>query len=85
MIMRKNEYFSFKKSLTPTACRLLQIGLVLIYASLFRLIFEITSLAPFTAAKAEYFGRMLEFPVAALAVLTVATYLTDRVTRKKDT
>ena len=80
MNMRKND--NHKKRLSPLTRGIFYGGLSMIYASLFRLIFEIDTQAPFTAAKADAFGRMLEYPVAALMLLTVFTYLTERVTRE---
>ena len=80
MNMRKND--NQHKRLSPVTAGVLGVGLALIYASLFRLILEITATVPFTAARAELFGRWLEYPVAALAVLSAAVYLIERVTRE---
>lgn len=78
MNIRKNES---KQLLTVKAKRVLHIGMVLIFASLFRLLYDISVSAPFPAAVAEDFGAMLEYPVAALMLLTVLTFLVDRVVR----
>ena len=80
MNMRKND--NPKRGLSPVTRGIFYGGLSMIYASLFRLIFEITAQAPFTVAKAYGFGRMLEYPVAALMLLSVFTYLTERVMRE---
>ena len=81
MNMRKND--NQKRFLSPASKGVFGIGIALIYASLFRLIFEITAQqTPFTAAKAEDFGRWLEYPVAALMLLSVSVYLIERVMRE---
>lgn len=80
MNMRKND--KENKRLSPVTKGVFCVGLALIYASLFRLILEITAQAPFTAAKAEVFGRWLEYPVAALMLLTASIYLIERVMRE---
>jgi hypothetical protein len=80
MNMRKND--NQKKHLAPVTKGVFCVGLLLIYASLFRLILEITAQIPFTAAKAEQFGRWLEYPVAALMLLSASVYLIERVMRE---
>ena len=70
-----------KQLLTPQAKRVLHTGLLLILLSLLRLLYDISQAAPFPAATAEDFGAMLEYPVAALMLLTVLTFLLDRVVR----
>ena len=78
--MRKNEKFTLKKhfSLAPLAAKILSLGLLPIYASLLRLFFELRAAGELTEAAARYYGGMLEYPVAALAVLTALTFLADR-------
>ena len=83
MNIRKND--NRNQRLSPLTKGIFCGGLLLIYASLFRLIFEITAQSPFTAAKAEDFGRMLEYPVATLMLLSLFTYLTERVMRQENT
>ena len=80
MNMRKND--NPQNRLSPVTTRFFCASLVLIYASLFRLIYEITAYAPFTAAGAERFGRWLEYPTAALMLLTAFAYLIERVMRE---
>lgn len=80
MNMRKND--NKNRGLSPVTKGVFCVGVTLIYASLFRLILEITAQAPFTAVKATLFGRWLEYPVAALMLLTAATYLIERVIRE---
>ena len=70
------------RCLAPIAARVLHVGLVMIYASLLRLWIEVECAAPFTAAGANYFGGLLEYPVAALMLLTGAVLLLDRVARE---
>lgn len=82
--MRKNDNFGAKKrlklpQLAPLAAKVLGLGLFLIYAVVFRLIFELTADLPLTEAAANRYWGMLEYPVAALAILTAATFLIDRV------
>lgn len=81
MNMRKNEKFTSKQpfSLAPLAAKILGLGLLPIYASLLRLFFEVRAAGELTEAAARYWGGMLEYPVAALAVLTALTFLVDRV------
>ena len=83
--MNINKNDNHKWELSPLSKGIFCFGLSLIYLSLFRLIFEITAKAPFTAAMAEDFGKMLEYPVATLMLLTVFTYLTERVVRQENT
>ena len=80
MNMRKND--NKKVRLSPVTKGIFCVGLTMIYASLFRLILDITAEIPFTAAKAELFGRWLEYPVAALMLLTASVYLIERVMRE---
>lgn len=70
-----------KRMLTRAAERVLQIGCCLILASLLRLWWEASHAAPYPPAVAERFGAMLEYPVAALALLTALSFLVDRVAR----
>lgn len=56
-------------------------GLWLIYLSLGRLTVEILRAAPYSPATAEDFGRMLEYPVAALMLLTASVFLVERVSQ----
>jgi hypothetical protein len=82
MNMRKGVLHMHDRRLAPMAARVLYVGLVMIYASLLRLWLEVESAAPFTAARAAYFGGLLEYPVAALMLLTGAVLLLNRVTRE---
>ena len=84
MIMRKNDTPRNRAKaplLMPQAARLLGGGLCLIYPSLLRLLFEVQRAATITQAKASYFGSLLEYPAAALVLLTAATLLLDRMAR----
>ena len=65
-------------TLAPLAAKILGLGLLPIYASLVRLFFELRAAGELTEAAARYYGGMLEYPVAALAVLTALTFLADR-------
>ena len=57
---------------------MLRVGLFMILASSLRLLFAVQTAGSLCEAEAERFGRMLEYPVAALAILTVAAYITER-------
>lgn len=81
MNMRKNVKKTEICLLTPIAERVLHVGLMLILTALIRLCIEVTTAAPYSAATAEDFGRLAEYPVAALALLTALTFLLDRVIR----
>lgn len=67
-----------KQILSPVAQRVLHIGLLLIYTSLFRLLIEVQVAAPFPTGIAAYYGEMLEYPLAALMLLTGTVLLFDR-------
>ena len=67
--------------LTKEAKRALHIGMGMILASLGRLLYEVLRSAPFPAAVGERYGKMLEYPVAAMALLTALAFLLDRVVR----
>ena len=82
MNMRKN----MQKTtvfLSPMATRLLHSGALLIFASLLRLWYEVQTAAPFAPRLAAYFGGLLEYPLAALALLTGAVLLIDRAERSE--
>ena len=70
--------------LTKPAERTLWVGACLILASLLRLLWEVGSAAPYPPSVAERFGAMLEYPVAALALLTALSFLVDRVVRAEE-
>ena len=70
--------------MTHATERVLWVGGGLILASLLRLLSEIVRAAPYPAATAERFGAMLEYPVAALALLTALSFLLDRVVRAEE-
>lgn len=84
MIMRKNERFSTAKTpkaqlFEPLTRLLLGGGMLLIFASLFALLLHIEQTPTYSPATATRFGKMLEYPVAALAALTALSFLFDRV------
>ena len=76
--MQKSPYLP-----SPMAARLLWVGLIPIYATLLRLLYEVQSAAPFAPRLAAYFGGLLEYPVASLALLTGAVLLIDRAERSE--
>ena len=82
MIMRKNEKKPAQtRALSLVTERLLAAGLLLIGASLFGVILQVTETPALTPAAAARFGGMLEHLAAALALLTAGAYLGGRVTR----
>ena len=81
MNMYKNGKKAKKRLLTPTTERALRVGMLPILAVLIALCFTVTDAAPYSAATAEDFGRWLEYPVAALTLLTALCFLLDRVVR----
>ena len=76
--MQKSPYLP-----SPLAVRLLCVGLIPIYATLLRLLYEVQCAAPFAPRLAAYFGGLLEYPVASLALLTGAVLLVDRAERSE--
>ena len=67
--------------LTKETKRALHIGMGMILASLLRLMYDVLRSAPFPTAVGERYGEMLEYPVAAMALLTALAFLLDRVVR----
>ena len=74
--MRKHTNSSL--TLSPACRRLITVGSLPILASLFYCALEILRAAPLTEAKAAYFGGMLEYHVAAIALLTVGAFVAQR-------
>ena len=70
--------------LSPLSAHILHTGLFFIYLSLLRLGVEIFRTAPFSPATAEDFGRMLEYPVAALMLLTASVFLVEKALRAQN-
>lgn len=68
--------------LAPLAHRLLRTGLPLILAVMIRLALEITRRGAFSPATAADFGAMLEFPVAAVMLLTCAVLTVDALCKR---
>ncbi len=85
--MRKKEYKTQKKNLilSPLAEKLLIFGGTPILLCLLYISFSIAALPHLTLNNMHYYTAMLEYPIAAIAVLTVGTLLTDiAVKRTKD-
>ena len=78
---KRNLYIKDLRPLATLTRRVLHVGLTLILLSLLRLWWEITHTADFSLASAARFGEMLEYAVAALALLTAGTYLIEKVSR----
>ena len=74
--MNKNGRFR----LSPLAKRVLHSGLFLIYLPLIALILWLPEV-PLGEADVRYFGRLLEYPVAALTLLTALTLLAEWIYR----
>ena len=81
MNIHKNEKSGKRCLLTSQTERALRVGMVLILTVLVYLCFTVTDAAPYSAATAEDFGRWLEYPAAALTLLTALCFLLDRVVR----
>ena len=81
--MRKKEYSKPLKRIqkSPVTC-LLWLGAPLILFSLLVLLHSIETSTPLTAARANYLGKLLEYPVAATMVLTVGGVLLHRLKHK---
>ena len=86
--MRKNSSYIPNRGcilpLAPLAYTLLRTGLPLILAVALRLLFEVSLRAPFSTATAAELGAMLEFPVAAIMLLTGAVLITDALCKRGD-
>ncbi len=83
--MRKNNIFSLKKAkkrrLRPAKLILL-CCLPPIFACLFGIVWLVRANAPLTGATAVYFGGMLEYPVAALAIVLAGAVIADLAWRR---
>lgn len=84
MNMRKNEKNGRVRLLTPIAEWVLCAGMLPILLALLVLGTEVAAATPYSLATAENFGRLLEYPVAALALLTALTFLLDRAVRAQE-
>ena len=88
MNMSKNKRYIQKKRallpLAPLAYTLLRAGLPLVLAVSVRLLVEVARRAPFSPATAADLGAMLEFPVAAVMLLTGAVLITDALCKRGD-
>ena len=86
MNMRNNNYPIHPRRallpLAPLAHRLLARGLPLLLASTLRLLLEITQQDVFSPATAADYGAMLEFPVAAVMLLTCAVLVVDALCKR---
>lgn len=86
MYMRKNKAILHKKKIFPfsaPAVRIFILGFPLIFASLFRLLTEIRTVGALSESAAAYYGRMLEYPVSALMLLTGGCLLADYIAKKE--
>lgn len=85
MNMRKNSGLLHKKRrfrLSAPAVRIFALGFLPIFASLLRLLREIRAAGTLTEGTAAYYGKMLEYPVAALMLLTGGCLLADYIAKK---
>jgi len=86
MIMRKNEYHKQKKglpSLARATRRMLCFGLPPIYAAVLGILISVGRATPMTEANALYHIEMLEYPLAALVLLTFGALLSELVARER--
>ena len=84
--MRKKEYKTQKKKLilSPIAQKLLIFGGTPILLCLLYISFSIAALPLLTLNKMQYYTAMLEYPIAAIAVLTVGTLLIDIAVKRSE-
>ena len=82
--MRKNEYSTsaVKKGLSRACLLVLQHGMALITLSLVGIAYLLLSEGTLTYADAAYYGGMIEYALAAIALLTAGAYLLEYVARK---
>ena len=84
MNMRKKEYRKATRLIKAApATLLLWVGAPPIILSLLTLLHNAEHAAPLTAARATYLGRLVEYPVAAVMILTAGLALLSLTQRKK--
>ena len=81
-MMQNKKFIHNFLPLAPLSYRLLRVGLPYVLLSVLRLAFEVTCAIPFSAASAADFGAMLEFPVAALMILSCTVLLVDALCKR---
>ncbi len=81
--MRKIDIQQKLKAACPSlpTQRLLTLGLCAIFCTLFFVAVAVTDSAPFSPARAAYFGGMVEHVLAALALLSAGSFLLEKVVR----
>lgn len=83
MNMRKKEYTkAIKRIKKAPLTLLLWVSAPLILLSLLTLLHSIGQASPLTVARAAYLGKLLEYPVAAVMILTVGLALIHLTTRQ---
>ena len=60
-------------------------GFLLIFSSLFYFCVKLTEARPLNVAQVEEFGEMLEYPTAAVMLLTAGLYLIARILKAERT
>ena len=84
MNMRKKAYTSVIKRIKKAPVTLLLwVSAPLIILSLLTLLHTVEYKAPLTAARANYLGGLLEYPVAAVMILTAGLLLLHLMKRKR--
>lgn len=76
--MHKKRSFRF----SAVATRIFALGFPLIFAVLFRLLSEVRAAGQLSAGTAAYYVRLLEYPLAALMLLTGGCLLADYIAKK---
>lgn len=83
MNMNKRKKNIHKKHPVSPADRILFLCAPLILLCLFGVIAELVAHPQLSAGSAAYYGGMLEYPIAALALLTGGIFLAERVARER--
>ena len=82
MHMKQSRKIIHKKTKLTPANRIFSLCFPLILLCLFGVIAELSAQKELSAGAAAYYGGMMEYPIAALALLTAGMYLAERVSKK---
>ena len=83
MNMKQSRKFIHKKSSLSPADRIFSLCFPLILLCLFGVIAELSAQTELSAGAAAYYGGMMEYPIAALALMTAGVYLAELVTKNE--
>lgn len=79
MNMKKSSNRLHRKYRVTPAQKIFFLCFPLIFLCLWMIFFEVSRQAQFSAGTAAYYGKMMEYPIAALALLTAGVYLAERI------